>query len=56
MSLRKSYENLESWFYDHLQCYYTPEETPTFSEWVDSLSNSELMMHLTTSEDLDNDL
>ena len=51
-SLNKSYERLSSWFYDHHQGGYHPDEIPTFSEWVDSLSNSELIMYLTLGEDL----
>jgi hypothetical protein len=52
VSLEESYNRLESWFYDHHQGHYPPDELPSFSEWVDGLSNSELIMYLTLGEDL----
>lgn len=55
VSIEESYERLESFFYDHLQGQYPLDETPTFSEWFDELSNTQVVTYLALGEELLNE-
>ena len=49
--IEHTYRALENYFYNYIQGHYPVDETPTFEEWFDGLSNSEVILYLTIGLD-----